>query len=616
MPPIWKYPLPFVWLLLLPISSFSQTNYQVSIDLTNVVDDQLEVSIKLPEIQEDTIEFRFPKIVPGTYSIYDFGRFISGFRAYDSEDKLLEVEELTANRKLIKEANKLSRITYWVEDTYDTDKGNFVFEPAGTNISDGKNFVLNTFGFIGYLEGHQNLPYSLEIKHPSNLYGGSALQKVSNSDSLDTFTAPNYFDLADGPIMYNEPDTVTFNLGDTEIMVSVYSPNKVSKADLVGGYIRETLEAQAKYLDGKLPVDRYVFLIYHFNGVYSKSLSLGALEHSYSSLYSLPELHPLLIAQTLKDIVAHEFFHIVTPLNIHSEEIASFDFIDPKMSKHLWLYEGVTEYAAGLAQVKYGQMDLEQYVEVILSKIKASGKYDDSLPFTELSEKCLKEHKSQYGNVYQKGALIGLCLDITLRNLSAGKYGIQELMKDLSNRYGKDEAFKDGELFSVISELTFPEIRDFFRKHVEGSEELPLVDLLRSVGLNYAPKSIKKELSLGNISFKTDELKNQLIVTNTSSLNTFGKALGFKTGDIIDEFDGININAFDFEETFETFKKNRKAGDKIDVYVLRKNSKDKLKRIKLSGRAVETEVSLPFDLKLNPNPTIDQLNIRKSWINK
>ena len=30
----------------------------------------------------------------------------------------------------------------------------------------------------------------------------------------------------------------------------------------------------------------------------------------------------------------------------HSEEIGNFDFQKPKMSRHLWLYEGLTEYAA------------------------------------------------------------------------------------------------------------------------------------------------------------------------------------------------------------------------------------------------------------------------------
>lgn len=606
----------FLFLILLPLTCFSQTAYKAFIDLDNVVDDQLQVTIITPKIDQDEIEFRFPKIVPGTYSIYDFGRFVSGFRAYNSNGKELEVQELTPNRRLISKAKELAKITYWIEDTYDTGKSNFVFEPAGTNIEEEENFVLNTYGFVGYLQNYQNLPYSLEIKHPNELFGSSALNKTSLSDSLDTFKAPNYFDLADGPIMYCAPDTTTFHLGNTEIMVSVYSPNKISKAELLGGYIKETLQAQEQYLGGELPVDHYVFLIHHFAGVYSRSLSLGALEHSYSSLYSLPELHPILIAQTIKNFVAHEFFHVVTPLNIHSEEISSFDFIDPKMSKHLWLYEGVTEYAAGLAQVKYDQMDIEEYMEVLLGKIKATGKYDDSLPFTELSEKCLKEYKSQYGNVYQKGALIGLCLDLTLRNLSGGKYGIQHLMKDLSSRYGKKVAFKDDELFDVITDLTFPEIRGFFGKHVEAGNKLPLVQIFDLVGMNFTPKSVRKELSLGNISFKTDESKNQLIVTNTSDLNNFGKKVGFMFGDVIMEFDGMPINAFNFNEAFDTFRKNRKVGDKIDVWVLRKNSKDKVKRKKLSGRAIEIDVPLPLELKLSTNPTSSQLEMRKYWINK
>jgi predicted metalloprotease with PDZ domain len=50
----------------------------------------------------------------------------------------------------------------------------------------------------------------------------------------------------------------------------------------------------------------------------------------------------------MMDVVSHEFFHIVTPLSIHSKEIQDFDYNDPKMSQHLWMYEGVTEYFANL----------------------------------------------------------------------------------------------------------------------------------------------------------------------------------------------------------------------------------------------------------------------------
>lgn len=143
------------------------------------------------------------------------------------------------------------------------------------------------------------------------------------------------------------------------------------------------------------------------------------------------------MAQTIRDIAAHEFFHILTPLNIHSEQIHDFDYIQPEMSKHLWLYEGVTEYAAGHMQVKYGLMDLPTYLDVLRSKMANASSYQDLLPFTQMSEEVLEKYQDQYGNVYEKGALIGLCLDIALLKHSGGKYNLQQLMRDLAKNTAK-----------------------------------------------------------------------------------------------------------------------------------------------------------------------------------
>jgi hypothetical protein len=98
-------------------------------------------------------------------------------------------------------------------------------------------------------------------------------------------------------------------------------------------------------LGGDLPVDKYAFLIYT-DDKYGYSGGEGALEHSYCSMYYYPERDEKQLADEFVDPCAHEFFHIITPLTIHSEEIQNFDFNDPKMSRHLWLYEGSTEYHA------------------------------------------------------------------------------------------------------------------------------------------------------------------------------------------------------------------------------------------------------------------------------
>lgn len=589
--------------------------YQVSIDLKKVKEDKLQVTYTLPPVDQEEIEFQMPKIVPGTYSIYDFGRFSSDFKAFDQDGNELPTDSVTQNRRLIKNAKKLSKISYWVEDTYDTEQGNIIFEPAGTNIEEGKNFVINTFGFFGYLKGMKDLPYEVQISHAKEMFGATALTKEAKNDTIDVITAPNYFDLADGPIMYCEPDTTTFEVGGAEILISIYSPADVLTSDFVKEQIVPTLTAQRAYLGGELPVDRYAFLIHLISGR-SKSGGFGALEHSYSSMYNLPEMNPAFLAQAIRDVAAHEFFHIVTPLNIHSEEIGDFDFIDPKMSKHLWLYEGVTEYAAGLAQVKYGEMSFPDYLEVIEKKIQESGKYNDTLPFTVMSSNCLGEHKEQYYNVYQKGALIGMALDIRLRELSGGNYGLQELMADLAKEYGKQRSFKDEELFDKIAALSNPEIREFFSTYVEGTTPIPYAEFLDKVGVTYTPGMKGKELSLGHISFGVNGEDNRLVINSIDAMNTFGQNMGYEEGDIIYAFDGVKIDIENYEDEFMAFKERHTVGDKIQAVVMRKNEKGKLKKVKLSAEAIEVDVKTSSSLEINFTASEEQLALRNAWVGK
>src|SRR5678815_1701422 len=131
----------------------SGERYKVNIDLTRVQDDKLPVTIKAPEIKEKEIVYNMPKIVPGTYAIYDFGKFLNEFKAFDKKGKELKTERLDLNRWKIEDAKKLDKITYWVNDTWDTpDKEDIVFEPGGTNIEANENYLINTHGFIGYFD--------------------------------------------------------------------------------------------------------------------------------------------------------------------------------------------------------------------------------------------------------------------------------------------------------------------------------------------------------------------------------------------------------------------------------------------------------------------------------
>ncbi|QCR21262.1 peptidase M61 [Pontibacter sp. SGAir0037] len=592
-------------------------NCQVTIDLTQVKNDKVMVTVLAPAIMEQETIYNMPKIVPGTYSISDFGRFVSEFKAFDKAGRALAVEKLDTNRWKIANAATLHRITYWVDDTFDAaKKGDAIFEPGGTNIEEDKNFLINTFGFIGYFEGLKQIPYELTITKPEGFYGSTPLQAVSTTATADRYLIQNYVELADAPLMYNRPDTSIVNIGKTEVLVSVYSPSKRVTSKPIAENVKGILEAQRSYLGGTLPVDKYAFIIYVPEKA-GKSGSYGALEHSYSSVYFLPEMPEQQFSSTMRDVAAHEFFHIVTPLSVHSEEIAYFDFINPKMSKHLWMYEGVTEYFASHVQRYEGLFTTNDFMQKIRDYIANSRTYyNDTLPFTVMSANVLDEYADQYGNVYQKGALIGMALDIRLRELSNGEYGLRNLMLDLSKTYGKDKPFQDDTLFDTITELTFPQIREFFSRYVEGSEPLPLQETFSKVGISYEPVAVERVNSYGGFIPGYDREADKITVAETREMDAFGKKMGFKIDDQLLTLNGQEITPLNVKELFSTDLQRLESGSPIEIVVGRKNARGKIKKKKLKGVVTTQEKEIPHVLKPASDATEQQQRLRAAWLNE
>ena len=607
----------FFCLLLLAIGLIvnGQNNtYQFYLDLNKISSDLIQVNLTTPNITSDKIIYNMPKIVPGTYKIYDFGQYVMDFEAYDKEGRTLSVSQLDKNRWEIDKAQNLEKISYWVEDTWDADVKNLVFEPGGTNIEKDENVVLNNHGFFGYFDGMKQLKYEINITRPKNFYGSTGLTTINTNGNTDRFSTINYMDLVDSPIMYNVPDTTVIKIGGADILISVYSKNKSVSSAEIAKAIKNILELQKDYLGGSLPINKYAFIIYLYSGV-SGSGGSGALEHSYSSFYYLPEMPISQLSGIMTNVAAHEFFHIVTPLKIHSEEIGDFDYIHPKMSKHLWLYEGVTEYFAGHAQVYERMISEEEYIKILEEKLTGASHFNEEIPFTEMSLGCLDHYENQYPNVYLKGALIGMCLDILLREQSNGSVGVKDMMKLLSKEYGKDKSFKDDELFDKIAELSSPEIRQFFTKYVEGAEELPFEELFTKVGISYKKDALVKETSMGGALLSFNPTSQRLFVSDNGNLDEFGKSLGYKTNDELISINGIALTMENVQEQLLNFKKNTKAGEKVEIVVARKE-KDIIKNIKLKAKAITVEKNKKYVLEFNKNATEQQLGLRKAWLKK
>ena len=253
---------------------------------------------------------------------------------------------------------------------------------------------------------------------------------------------------------------------------------KIRSSQLLGA-MDDMLQAAGRFL-GKLPVDRYTFL-YHFD-----ERPAGAWEHSLSSEYVLQESEFTdSVGRYVKDIAAHEFFHIVTPLNIHSEIIEHFNFVTPVPSQHLWLYEGTTEWAAHAMQLRAGLKTPDQYLAKVIEKMRIDrAKYDSTWSLRELALTSYSDSgQAQYGNIYMRGALTAGLLDIRLLELSGGRQGLQDLILELAHRFGKRRAFPESTFVDTLAAMTSPEIRDFFARYVWDSQRLPIAEYYGKLGI-------------------------------------------------------------------------------------------------------------------------------------
>ncbi|KPE50806.1 peptidase M61 [Chryseobacterium indologenes] len=593
---------------------------KTTIDLVHVKDDKVAVTMEFPKMKSGDVKFHFPKTVPGTYSEDDYGRFVEGIKFYDNKGKELTYTKVNDNTYSLKNAQNLTKVTYLVNDSFDEEmdasKHKAVFSPSGTNIEEGKVYLINTHGFIGYIDNMQDVPYQLVVQKPTDFYGTTALVDQDKSDSTDTYTLANYAKVTDSPLMYTKPDYVTFNAGGMDLVLGVYSASGKYKAADFKDNIEKMVIAQKKFLGDMNTNKKYAIMLYLSGGDGPDIKGFGALEHHESTSVVLPEAMPKdAIDKTLTDVVSHEFFHTVNPLKTHSEEIHYFDYSDPKMSQHLWMYEGGTEYFANLFQIQEGLINKDEFLERMGEKIANSKNYDDTMPFTVMSKNVLKEpYKDQYRNVYEKGALLAMCLDIELRKLSNGEIGYRDMIRKLSQRFGENKPFKDDKLIDELVAVTgYPQVKDFYNKYIAGNQPTPYAEYLNMAGVTVNKQEIPpifwfiKDPNLTGY----NEKNKTLVFQETAALSTFSKNIGLKSTDEILALDGKSIDIQKMQD-FVGYAKSIKDGQEVTVTILRNND-GKNEKMSLKGKAVLDKMSIET-LQYKANPTPAEQKLQNQWL--
>jgi predicted metalloprotease with PDZ domain len=446
-----------------------------AIDLNDRADDLFKVTLTVAGLGAGNEIYQFASTAPGTYQVMNIGRYVRSFEALDAAGKPVAVEHVSVNQWKLGDPARVRTIRYRIAETWDTRvEQNQVYLMCGTSI-EKDHVLINPHAVIGYPTGLQASPVRLRLVYPSGWKVGTALERGKDG----VYHAESYDRLIDSPILLGRLTNASTTVTGVPVEIYAYSKTDKIKASQLLSAMDDMLEAAGHFL-GRLPVNRYTFL-YHF-----EDKSAGAWEHSLSSEYVFQESpYTDSLGTYLTDIAAHEFFHIVTPLNIHSEIIEHFNFVTPVPSQHLWLYEGTTEWAAHIMQLRAGLKSPEDYLAKTLQKMQIDqAAFDSSYSLRELALTSYSDSgQKQYGNIYMRGALTAGLLDIRLLELSHGERGLQDLILELTRKFGKQRAFPENGLVDTLVAMTYPEVRDFFARYVWESEKLPIKEYYAKLGI-------------------------------------------------------------------------------------------------------------------------------------
>ena len=585
-----KSPIKTVALFLfISYSSFINAQQKFFVNLNDRGDKTFKVTMIPEKLTDQNKIYQFASTAPGTYQIMDIGRFVRSFKAFDSGGKEIATKNVSTNQWEVSDPAKTAKVVYTIASTWDTTVAKDpVYQMCGSTL-ESNDVLLNGQCVFGYFEGMEKEPIKIKLDYPMNWQVGTAL----SLDKDGFYEAKDFDYIVDSPILLGTLTKATTKIENTTVDVYTYSKTGKINSDQMLLLLEDMLDATSQFTKG-LPVTHYTFL-FHF-----ENITVGAWEHNYSSEYIFTEA-PLedKYAREIKSIAAHEFYHVVTPLNIHSQLIGNFNFAKPTMSEHLWLYEGVTEWASRILQLRDYIMTLDEYLDDVRQKLYMNDNFDQKMSLVDLSLHST-ERQDQYPNIYQKGALVAMLLDIRILELSNGTKGLREVINQLYKDYGANKSFDEKGFFDEFVKRTYPEIGDFINKYIKGTDKLPVAEYFDKLGIEYK-EYVGVDSSKITLGFGIGLKDNHLVVNNVAVAET-----GLKPGDIILKLNGEEINLQNAQSKAAIFYK-LKVGDAIQLTIERDGQQMDLS-VRMSARPIKHQ------FKVLENPTEKQLALRKAWM--
>ena len=594
-----------------------------TVNLHNPHAHTFKVTLEISHPDKNGQIISLPAWIPGSYMIRDFAKNIITIDAR-SDNKVIKIEK--TDKSTWKIAPTTSKLTL----SYDVYAWDLSVRSAHFDMThaffNGSSLFLLPHGFEDencYLE----IEKPVAPKYADWKVTTSLANEKTGSSGFGTYKAENYDDLIDHPVEIGTQSEFEFEVESTTHTMAFTGQcrydSKRLKSDLT-----KICQTHCTMF-GELPqLEKYIFMTMVTGDGY------GGLEHrSSTSLMCSRDDLPLATEtdepnekyRNFLGLCSHEYFHTWNIKRIKPESFIPYDLSRETYTRQLWAFEGITSYYDELALVRSGVISTESYLELlgqtITRVLRGKGRFKQSIAESsfEAWTKFYKQDESAPNNIvsyYAKGALLALCLDLTIRKETQNGKSLDDVMRYLWLNYGKRSVgLAEGEIERVASEVSGVNLTSFFKQYLYGADELPLKSLLNEFGVdfNLSPTiSVDDKGGKANIEHPPINVSIGARITTdpvgakiTHIFNEESAELaGLSAGDTIIAINSLQVNKSNIDKIINSYPVN----EKLIVHAFRR---DELKEFTLILKPAELTTCY---LQVNNKIHKDNMKNQKEWL--
>ncbi len=443
--------------------------------------------------------FSLPVWIPGSYLVREFARHLSALGArQDGRDLALQQIDKASWRVDGAAGPAPLELRYEVY-AFDTSV-RAAFVDAQRGFFNGTSVFLR-------VEGREDEPHAVVLAGlPDGWEAATALRPVDvDAQGRGRYEAADYDELVDHPVELGRFWRGRFVAGGVphEYVVAGALPD--FDGDRLLADTRRICEAQIAFWHGAgtpPPFDRYVFL---HNLVEDGQ---GGLEHRASTALISPrrDMPSLVNDRTPRadagdgyvgvlGLISHEYFHTWNVKRLRPAEFARYDYTQENYTRLLWFFEGFTSYYDDLFLVRTGLIDAARYLRLVARTVGgvlgAPGRRVQSVAASSF-DTWVKYYRADENtpnatiSYYTKGALIALALDLTLR--AEGRGTLDDAMRRLwASSHGGPVT--EADIAAALEQVGGRSYRAELDAWVHGTDDLPVADRLRAVGVDWTAET-------------------------------------------------------------------------------------------------------------------------------